>query len=270
MIDDFILRAALVGLLLALCSGPLGCFVLWRRLAYFGDTMAHSALLGIALGLFVQINITLSVAVTSIFVAISLLLLQRQNKIASDTLLGILSHSSLALGIVTLSLLPTVQMDIGSFLFGDLLTVTWLDVYLCAGLVLVCYCVLLLIWQPLLLLSLHPALAKAEGVNEHRYALIFTLLIALLIAIAMKLVGILLITALLVIPAACARLFAKGPVLMAIFAAVIAITAVFIGVSVSFYYDTPTGPSIVLGNTLLFLLVLLLTSAQQYIKKGKA
>jgi zinc transport system permease protein len=266
--DDFMIRAGLVGLLLALCSGPLGCFVLWRRLAYFGDTMAHSALLGIALGLFAQINITLAVTLTSIFIAVSLLFLQKQNKIASDTLLGILSHSALALGIVTLSMLPTLQMDITSFLFGDLLTVTWLDVVLCAVLVLLSYCILFVIWQPLLLLSLHSALAKAEGVSEQKYALIFTLLIALLIAIAMKLVGILLITALLVIPAACARLLAHTPILMAIFAAIIAVIAVFIGVSVSYFYDTPTGPSIVLGNTLLFLLVLLATSAFKLIKKG--
>jgi len=256
--EEFIIRALLVGSFLGLASGPLGCFVMWRRLAYFGDTMAHSALLGIAMGLFLSINITVGVVVVCFLCALLLLGLQQQKKIPSDTLLGILSHFALALGIIVLKFMPGQRTNIESILFGDLLTVTWLDVGVCAGMAAIALVTLKIIWQPLLLISINESLAKAEGIKVTRYTLTFTFIIALLIAVAMKLVGVLLITAMLIMPAACARLLAKSPTSMAIYAALVAISSVLFGLSMSYFFDTPSGPSIVVSCAALFALTLVI------------
>ncbi|NRB80580.1 MAG: metal ABC transporter permease [Saccharospirillaceae bacterium] len=256
--EEFILRALLVGSFLGLASGPLGCFVMWRRLAYFGDTMAHSALLGIAMGLFLSINITVGVVVVCFLCALLLLGLQQQKKIPSDTLLGILSHFALALGIIVLKFMPGQNTKIENILFGDLLTVTWVDVWVCAAMAAIALTTLKFIWQPLLLISINESLAKAEGIKVTRYTLIFTFVIALLIAVAMKLVGVLLITAMLIMPAACARLLAKSPGSMAIYAALVAISSVFLGLSLSYFFDTPSGPSIVVSCAALFTLTLII------------
>ncbi|BCE01600.1 metal ABC transporter permease [Marinicellulosiphila megalodicopiae] len=254
--EEFIIRALLVGSFLGLASGPLGCFVLWRRLAYFGDTMAHSALLGIAIGLFFNVNVTVGVVMVCFLCALLLLGLQQQKKIPSDTLLGILSHLALALGIIVLKLMPNERTNIESILFGDLLTVNWIDVAVCAVMAGIALITLKIIWQPLLLISINESLAKAEGVKVTRYTLTFTFVIALLIAVAMKLVGVLLITAMLIMPAACARLLAKTPFSMALYAALVAISSVLLGLFMSYAFDTPSGPSIVVSCASLFALTL--------------
>ncbi|MBT5575439.1 MAG: hypothetical protein HOJ97_08675, partial [Alphaproteobacteria bacterium] len=130
MFDDFFIRALLGGIGTAIIAGPLGCFIVWRRLAYFGDTLSHSALLGVALALLFEINITLAVFITSLVVAFSLFLLQKRRNLSSDTLLGMLAHSSIALGLVVLAFMSWVRVDLLGFLFGDILSITKTDVFL--------------------------------------------------------------------------------------------------------------------------------------------
>ena len=252
--DDFLIRALLAGLMIAIIAGPLGVFILWRRMAYFGDTLSHSAILGVALGLLLSIDVKIGILLSTLLVAALLIYSQRQKKLASDTMLGIISHSALSLGLVLISFVKGVRVDIESWLFGDILAVSWNDLGFIAigvGIVIV---VLLAIWKPLLSLTVHEELALVEGVNVSLISAIYTLLIAVLVAVAMKIVGALLITALLIIPAATARQFARTPEQMALFSIGIGMLAVILGLSASFYSDTPAGPSIVVSATVLFLM----------------
>lgn len=255
--DDFLFRALAAGLALSVVSGPLGVFVVWQRLAYFGDTLAHSALLGIALGLLMTLDLQLSVLLLALFIAAALLILQQRTRLASDTLLGILAHGSLAVGLVAISFRDDVRVDLLAYLFGDILAVSDRDVlWIWAG-ALLSLAALISIWRPLLNISVHAELAAVDGVNLARVKLAFMLLVALVIAGAIKLVGVLLITALLIIPAATAQRVSRGPEQMAVIAALIGAAAVGLGLSASFLLDTPAGPSIVTASLTLFLLSLL-------------
>jgi len=252
--DDFLLRALLAGLAVVLISGPLGVFIIWRRMAYFGDTLSHSAILGVALGFLLSININIGILVSTILVAVLLILAQRQKQLGSDTLLGIMAHSALSLGLILISFVEGVRVDIDSLLFGDILSVSWSDLAIVAIGVITVLTVLSFIWRPLLSLTVHEELARVEGVNVSLISAIYTLLIAILVAIAMKIIGALLITSLLIIPAAAARQFSRSPEAMAIFSIVIGMIAVVLGLSASYLWDTPAGPSIVISASGLFLL----------------
>ncbi len=254
MAEDFILRALLAGTLVALVCGPLGSFVVWRGMAYFGDAMAQSALLGVALGLLLGVRPELGAAAVCIVLALLFTLPHFNTLLNQDALLGIMAHASLALGLVVLGGLHGMRVDLLAYLFGDVLAVSTVDIYwLAAGSVVVLAGVALL-WRSLLALVVHRDLAAAEGVPVLRAQMGFTLLIAITVALAMKIVGILLITALLIIPAATARGFARSPETMAGFAAGVGVVSVAGGLVGSLQWDLPTGPAIVLAATLLFLL----------------
>jgi len=256
MLDDFFTRALVAGIGIALVSGPLGCFIVWRRLAYFGDTLSHAALLGVAIAFLFEVNITAAVFAVSALVSIALLLLQQRATLSSDALLGLLSHSSLALGLVVLAFMTWVRIDLMGLLFGDILAVSRVDIlmiYLGGLLVLG---VLILIWRPLFAATVNEELAKAEGMNPARANIIFMLLMATVIAIAMKIIGVLLITAMLIIPAATARRFALRPEQMAVLAALMGVLSVVAGLGGSLQFDTPSGPSIVVAALGLFMISL--------------
>jgi zinc transport system permease protein len=254
---DVLLYALLAGLGVAAVTGPLGAFIVWRRMAYFGDTLAHSSLLGVALALLMSINPTLSVIIVCLVLALILVVLQQQQNLASDTLLGILSHTSLAIGLVAISLMPSVKVDLLGLLFGDLLTVTAQDIVIIYSIGSASILLMIFLWRPLLSITIHEELARVEGIPVTAVRSAFMLIIALEIAIAMKVVGILLITSLLVIPAATARRFARTPEQMALLASLMGCMAVICGLSSSWFLDTPAGPSIVLCAGGLFLLSLI-------------
>jgi len=257
MLDDFFVRAIIAGLGVALVAGPLGCFIVWRRMAYFGDTMSHAALLGVALGFLLDVHVFIGVVAVTVLIAFVLVSLQQRPWLSADTLLGILSHSALSLGLVAIGLMAWLRLDLMGYLFGDILAVTRTDIaWIYAGGAVV-LAVLAAIWRPLLAATVHEDLARAEGVPAARVRMLFMVLIALVIALAMKLVGILLITALLIIPAAAARRFARTPEQMAIGAAIAGCAAVVLGLQGSLYLDTPSGPSIVVAAAALFALSLL-------------
>ena len=255
--EPFFQRALLAGLAIASVAGPVGCFIVWRRMAYFGETLAHSGLFGVGLGLLLGFSLTLGAVTTGVAVALLLMLLKSQRVLATDTLLGILSHTSLALGIVTVGLVTGAAGDHMDLLFGDILTVSWKDVATVAIGGAVVLLVLGVLWRDLIAMSVHEDLAQAEGINVKRVELGFVLLIALMTAISMKIVGLLLITALLVIPAAAARRLSKSPEGMALIAAVLASLAVIMGLLLSAFANAITGPAIVLSAGLLFVLTLL-------------
>ena len=254
MFDDFFARALAGGIGIALATGPLGCFMVWRRMAYFGDSVAHSALLGVLLGVALGIDLNAGILLMCVALALLLLLLQQQRRVATDTLLVILAHGGLALGLVGISFLQSVHIDLMTYLFGDILAVSRGDliwIYGGGGAVLIAT---VLIWRPLLAVTVHEELARAEGVRVGLVRIAFTLLIALAVAIAMKIVGLILIVALLIIPAATARRFARSPEQMAVLASAIGVAAVVGGLHGSLAWDTPSGPSIVVAALALFAL----------------
>ena len=255
--EPFFQRGLLAGLAVALVSGPVGCFIVWRRMAYFGESLAHSGLLGVGLGLLLNFNITLGATITASVLAVLLLALRRQRGLATDTLLGVLSHTALALGLIVVGLATGAASDHMDILFGDVLTVSRQDViavWVGAALVLAS---LGLMWRDLIATSVHEELARAEGVQVERVELGFILLIAVMTAIAMKIVGLLLITALMVIPAAAARRMATTPERMAVLAAGIAGLSVIGGLVASAFLGGASGPCVVLAASSFFALTLL-------------
>ncbi|GAD89099.1 MULTISPECIES: zinc ABC transporter permease subunit ZnuB [Vibrio] len=252
---EFLLPSILAGLGIAIIAGPLGSFVVWRKMAYFGDTLAHASLMGLALGFLFDVNLYLALVVCCLTLGVILVALQRQQMVATDTLLGILAHSSLSLGLIAVSFLDNVRVDLMGYLFGDLLAVNSQDVMFIFVGVAIVMLLLVSFWRPLLSSTVNEELAAIEGVNISLMRLLTMLMISLVIAVGMKFVGALIITSLLIIPAATARRFSKSPEQMAVMASVIGGICVLSGLSLSWQYDTPAGPSVVVSAALLFLLV---------------
>ena len=264
MLDDFLIRAIIAGIGIALVTGPLGCFVVWRRLSFFGDTLAHSALLGVLLSISLDINLSLTIFVVSSLVALLLLRLEKSTNLAGDSLLGLISHSSLAIGLVILGFLSFIRFDVLGVLFGDILSVNTNDllfIWIGGGLILA---VLFYIWRPLFASTVNYELAEAEGMNPERVNTIFTILLAALIAISIKMIGVLLITGLLIIPTAMARNLSNNPMQMVALSIIGGLLSVFIGLYASFEINTASGPSIVVVALILFILSLIRIRKRNY------
>jgi zinc transport system permease protein len=264
MLDDFIFRAALAGLGVALAAAPLGCFVVWRRMAYFGDATSHAALLGVALALATDLPIVAGVLIVALVMALIFSGLSERH-VSADALLGVLAHAALALGLVAVSLLPGRSVDLSAYLFGEILAVTRSDLAViwigaaCVGALLVWR------WEPLLTATLSPDLSTASGGHPRRENLVLTLALAITVAVAIKVVGALLIAAMLIIPAAAARPLTRTPETMALAAIAVGAVSALSGLAVSFAFDTPTGPSIVAIAAGLFALT---TSLSAALKRG--
>ena len=260
-LDDFMIRAALAGLGLALAAAPLGCFVVWRRMAYFGDATAHAAILGVALSLAFSTSIFAGVlwralaagGHTSEGMALTVAALSGRG-FAMDTMLGVLAHSALAFGLVAASFLSGIRIDLMAYLFGDILAVMPADLAVIWGGAALVLGLIAWRWSHLLTATLNPDLAFSEGIDPKREQLVLTLALAIVVAVAIKVVGALLITAMLIIPAAAARPFSRTPEGMALVAIGVAGFSVLAGLRASYHFDTPTGPTIVCVVAVLFAL----------------
>lgn len=252
MMSAIIISALALGLL----AGPLGCFVVWRRMAYFGDGLAHSALLGVAVSLFIGFSNQLGMVLIAILFALTLLWLRTQKLLATDTLLGILAHAALALGIISMALLGMDDAEVHDYLLGSLDNIStdalpWL--VLGCGL---SFGLLMRLWPGLVLMTGSEELAQAEGVPVQRYEFLLMVLMGAVVAAAVQLVGALLITSLLIIPASTARLFARSPEAMGIGGSVIACLTMLLGLPLAQMLDVPIGPAIVALAMSLFIAVL--------------
>lgn len=254
MPDEFLIRAFLGGAAVALAAGPLGCLVVWRRMSYFGDTIAHGALPGVALGIALGFNPIIGVLGVAIVVSMLVLLFRRGRRLPNDAILGMLSHSALSIGLIGLAFMSNVRVDLTALLFGDILAVSWSDVWWTLGGSLVVLALLAAAWRPLVASTVEEDLARAEGVRVGPLSVFFMLLVAAVVALAMKIVGVLLVTALIVIPAVTARRIARSPEQMALIAPVFGVVSVAAGLTLSAYADTPSGPSIVVAAFTLFLM----------------
>lgn len=256
---ELLLPSLLAGLCLSCLTGPLGTFVVWRRMSYFGDTLSHAALLGVAFGFLFDINLFYAIVLVTLILAIGLLWLESQKQLPVDTLLGILAHSALSLGLVVISLMNSIRIDLMGYLFGDLLSITMFDVYQILICVVIIGILLIWRWNQFLFITVSEELAFSHGINVPLTKFMLTILLALTIGIAMKFVGALIITALLIIPAATAKYYAKNPESMAFFAILIGMLSILGGILFSLINDTPTGPSVVLSNTCLFFISLFIS-----------
>lgn len=276
---DFLFNALVVGSMIAMMAGPLGCFVVWRRMAYFGAAIAHSALLGVALA-FVLGGLLLSLAgpvdslghqvgqllvddpwpvvlLLSLLIAVALLYLQRRQLLANDTLLGIVAHGSLAIGLLMVAAMESLRIDIMSYLFGDILSIDSTDMWLQTALGLCVIAILIHQWRPLLSNTVNPELAAVEGVRTRRTELVFVLMLAFVVALGMRIVGVLLIISMLIIPPATARRLVGSAHHMAIVSSVIGVLDVWLGLALAWHFDWPAGPAIVSVSMLFFILVML-------------
>lgn len=246
MFEPFLLRAIAAAMGLALVAAPLGCLVVWNRLAYFGETVAQASLIGVVLALALQANVTLGVLIVTAAVAGLLILLQRQKLVPMDSVLGLTHHGALALGVIGVAQMRGPSVDLMGYLFGDIFAVTDLDlVWIYAGGAVVLAAVAYL-WQPLLRMAVHDELARAEGVPSGWVRALFTILLALAIAMAIKIVGLLLAIAFLVVPVVAARPLASTPERMVLLTAVVGCLSVLAGMWLSVSLDAPGGPAIVL------------------------
>ena len=257
MLDDFFIRALIAGIGIAIVTGPLGCLVIWRRLSYFGDTLSHSALLGVTLAYAFSINISLSVFIISGAVALLLLSLQKRTKLAGDSLLGLLAHSTLAIGLVLIGFLSSIRFDLMGLLFGDILAVTIEDIFIIWFGGLIILGILFYIWKSIFAATVNYDLAAAEGMKPDLSNFMFTLLLAGVIALSIKMIGALLITGLLLIPAATARSLSSNPRQMVILSILVGIISVILGLFSSLELNTASGPSIIVAALVLFILSLI-------------
>ena len=251
MLDDFMMRATLAGVGVAFAAAPLGCFVVWRRMAYFGDATAHAAILGVALSLTLQISVFAGAMAVALVMALTVNQLTGRGY-AMDTLLGVLAHSALAFGLVAVSFLSGVRIDLMAYLFGDILAVSRTDLAVIWGGAAAVVGLSIWRWSALLTSTLNKELAYASGLNPRREQLILTISLAITVAVAIKVVGVLLIAAMLIIPAAAARGLARTPEAMAGIAAMIGTVSAVAGLRGAYIFDTPAGPSIVCVAALVF------------------
>ncbi|MBM9593576.1 metal ABC transporter permease [Roseitranquillus sediminis] len=262
ILDDFMVRAALAGVGTALAAAPLGCFVVWRRMAYFGDATAHAAILGVALSLALSLPVFAGALVVALVMATVVTILTGRGY-AMDTLLGVMAHSALAFGLVGVSFLTNVRIDIMAYLFGDILAVSRADLAVIWGGAAVVLALVAWRWSALLTATLNPDLARAAGIQPKREQLVLTLALAVVVAVAIKVVGVLLITAMLIIPAATARPFSRTPEAMAAIASGVAMLSAWGGLRASYMLDTPTGPTIVCVVAVLFCLSTLISGTRR-------
>lgn len=253
MLDDFMVRAALAGVGLAIAAAPLGCFVVWRRMAYFGDATAHAAILGVAISLSLSMSIFAGVILVALLMALTITSLNDRGY-AMDTLLGVMAHSALAFGLVAASFLTGIRIDLMAYLFGDILAVSPTDVGIIWGGAILVLGLIGWRWSNLLTATLNSDLAHSSGVDPKREQLILTIALAIVVAVAIKVVGALLITAMLIIPAATARPFSRTPEAMAVIAAIIGAVSALGGLEAAYRFNTPTGSSIVCLAAIFFAL----------------
>ncbi|MEM6711870.1 MAG: metal ABC transporter permease [Pseudomonadota bacterium] len=251
MLDDFMVRATLAGVGVGLAAAPLGCFIVWRRMAYFGDATAHAAVLGVALSLALEMSIFAGTVAVALVMAATVTVLAGRSY-AMDTLLGVMAHSALAFGLVAVSFLSGIRIDLMAYLFGDILAVSRADLAVIWG---GAACVVGLTvwrWTPLLTATLNEELAYASGMDPKRDQMILTLCLAITVAVAIKVVGVLLIAAMLIIPAAAARNLVRTPEAMAVVAAIIGALSAIFGLRSAYVFDTPAGPTIVCVAAIVF------------------
>lgn len=251
---QLLLPAWTMGTLLVFLTAPLGCLMLWRRMSFFADTMAHGTLLGVAVAGALSLPLWLGVSFLA-FLLVAILWILHDPRLPNDALLALCSATLLCSGLLFIQHIPSLRPELLSYLFGDLLQISWTDLPVFAFVIVVALSVLYKNWKAQIQIAIDPDIAMSEGVNAKWQRLVFMLLLALFTVLALRAVGSLLMGALLVIPALTARLLAHSPQQMVIWAFVIAQIGVTVGLWSSAGLNISTGLSIVLTMAILFGLI---------------
>ena len=260
----FMQRALLAGLLTGLLGGVLGSFAVLRQLSFFSDALGHSALLGISLGILLGLNPTVVLIPFAVLFALGVNQLAGRSQLPTDALLNIVYSSSLALAVLLLSRVRTYKGGIQQLLFGDILGVSWLDLGVILVLLLGAGGYLLLSRRSQILLTLDEPLAISRGVAAGWHRLVFIVVLAVVVAISIKAVGVLLISAFVVIPACASRLVSRGFGTYVLVAALLGASCAVIGLLASGALDLPSGPSVVVVQLFGFLLALILAPRRRF------
>lgn len=260
---EFLLYPAIAGITIALLAGPLGVFMIWRRIAFVGDTIAHSSLLGVSLALWWNWNPFAGVFLVAILIALLASQDDQGKVLGSDTILGLISHATLAGGIIVSTSLVPFRVDLLGYLYGDILSISPNELTLMVVVGVLLLSLLIYLWRQFLAVSLHRQLAAVAGINVKVINIMYLLSVAVAIGIGMRLVGILLITALLIVPAASGRFFSYSPEDMAIRASILGVVAVVAGLIASLLLDWPSGPTIVFVSILIWFICYILHSITQ-------
>lgn len=266
---QLLLPAWIMGTLLVFLTAPLGCLMLWRRMSFFADTMAHGTLLGVAIAGALSLPLWLGVAGTAILL-VAILWALHDNRLPNDALLALCSATLLCSGLLFIQHVPSLRPELLSYLFGDLLSIDWPDLPIFTLIIAVSLTILYRFWQPQIQIAIDPDIAISEGVNAKWQRLIFMLLLALFTVLALRAVGSLLMGALLVIPALSARLLAHSPKQMVIWAFVLAQLGVSVGLWSSAALNISTGLSIVLCMALSFALIFMVQKIKIKLKRPKS
>jgi zinc transport system permease protein len=258
-LDDFLVRSVIAGLIMVVIAAPMGCLMVWQRLAFLSDTLGHAAVMGVGLGLLLEVTPVFGVLAVALLIVFSLNRVNSFNSALSETTLAIISHTGLAGGIILVGLLPAQSVNLEAILFGDLLATTSADLIRLLITTVVLLLLLLHHWRSFVAVSVSREIAQAEGIEVRKVQFLMYIMIALLVAVMMKVMGVLLIAAMLVIPTTSARLFSRSPEQMVAVSAFYGLGALVGGISSSFQFDWQTGPAIVVSATMLLLITLAIT-----------
>lgn len=257
-LDDFLVRSMLAGVIMVVIAAPMGCLMVWQRLAFLGDTLGHAAVLGVGIGLMLQVKPIFGVMLIVIVLVVSLSRVSSFNNALTETTLAIISHTGLAAGIILLGFIPDRNINLEAILFGDLLAISIGDLKVLLITTMVLLACLIGQWRSFVAVSVSREIAQAEGIEVRKAQFSMYAMIALLVAIMIKVMGVLLIAAMLVIPTTSARLFSRGPEQMVVISGIFGLGALFGGLAGSYQFDWQTGPSIVVCATLLLLVSLII------------
>jgi zinc transport system permease protein len=253
--DNFIINSIIAGIGIALITGLLGCFVVWRKMSYFGESLGHGAILGVGAGIILGINQSLSIILVILIFAALLTYLQNRKAFSNDTILGILAHGALAMGIILISVSDNSSFNLHAFLFGDILLVGVKEIYLIFFSAIIIYAIILCNWKAIILSTISKDLARSQNISNFKMDLLLTTTMALAVAISIQIIGALLITSMLIIPPATAKQLARNPKNMVIISTIIAILSVLAGLLTSYQFDIPSGPAIILSSFILFIII---------------
>lgn len=255
--EPFFVRALLAGLLLAIATATVGVFVVMRKMSFFGDAVAHFAFTGIALGFLLGIDPIVAAVMFSVLVALGIGFLEHRSALSSDTTIGVFFAASIAFGVFLIGLLKGYRPDLFQYLFGDILAITTNDLITAGMLVAVVLLLMFFAWSPLLAATLNRDLAKVYGIKVQRWEYVLLTLLAIVTAISIKTVGILLVTAMLIVPAAAAKNIARSTKSLWLITVALSLVSVVVGLLGSYYWNTASGPTIVLVSVLGFIFSLL-------------
>ena len=250
----FVIRALLGIIFLTLLCGAMGIMVVNFRMAFFSDTISHSAFTGVALGLLLGINPWMTLAIFAVIVGLGIIRVKRHTELSTDTVTGVFFSTVIAIGIAIISLRKGLNRDLQSYLFGDILTINEMELTAMIALFILGIIFIWLTYNKLLLIGLHEDLAFSKGMNTPLYQYIFAGLLAVVVAFGIRAVGLLLVTALLILPAASARNMARSAGSLFWWSMILALVSGIAGLASSLLWDVATGASVILAASLFFLI----------------